>query len=125
MKFLDENKKPSNSLLTLVLALSLPIEKAKSMAKLLLSLGATSAQADLKCVTAFQSYVEKNAESLLQVLLDHDKTGSKSAIDHATFQDNWNTAQAPLQIAVRDRNIAVVMKLLENGAVPEIEFETW
>ena len=66
----------------MVLALSLPVEKAKEMVKTLLSLGATSAQADINGVTAFHRYAEENASELLELLWEMDKTGSRSAINH-------------------------------------------
>ncbi|KAK3937074.1 Ankycorbin [Diplogelasinospora grovesii] len=123
IKFLDQQKKPEAALLTLVLALALPVEKAKSMAKTLLNLGATSAQADLKGCTALYRYVEKNAESLLDTLLEMDKTGTKTAINHIVF--DYYSSKTPLDLAVSSGNLSLVLKLLDNGAMPQVDFETW
>jgi ankyrin repeat protein len=123
VKFLDSRREPLNALLTLVLALALPAEKAKSMAKTLLSLGATSAQADLTGITAFHRYVQEKAESLLETLWDLDKTGSKAAVNHIAFTNN--RADTPLQTAAKNGNLSLVLKLLDNGALAEIDFETW
>jgi hypothetical protein len=46
------------AILTLVLALALPIEKAIPMIETLLSLGVTSSQADTQAVTAFHRYIQ-------------------------------------------------------------------
>ncbi|KAK1754894.1 Ankycorbin [Echria macrotheca] len=124
VKFLNAQRNPQGSLLTLVLALALPIEKAKSMAKTLLSLGATCAQADVKGDTAFQSYVEANAKSLLRTLLESDKTGSKSAINHVMVPE-YGTIQTPLHVALRQGNLDLVLELLEHGAAAQVDFESW
>ncbi|KAK3329602.1 hypothetical protein B0H66DRAFT_31713 [Apodospora peruviana] len=124
VKFLDSSKKPNAALLTLVLALALPVEKAKSMVKTILSLGATSAQADLNGVTSFHRFVEENAESLLDTLWELDTAGTKSAVNHTVFT-NWGMSQTPLQISVKNGNLSLVLKLLENGAMSVIDFDSW
>jgi ankyrin repeat protein len=124
VKFMNSQKVPSGSLLTLVLALALPVEKAVSMTKTLLSLGATSAQADMNGATAFQHYVEQNADSLIKTLLEMDKTGSKNAINHVLATENGN-AKTPLQAAVRKGNLTMALQLLEHGAATEVGFESW
>ncbi|KAM7224255.1 hypothetical protein V8F06_000036 [Rhypophila decipiens] len=124
VKFLDESKQPHAALLTLVLALALPVEKAKSMVKVILSLGATCAQADMNGVTPFHKYVEKNVPSLLQVLLEEDATGAKAAVNHTAFS-KWGMSKTPLQVAIEEGNLEMVLKLIENGASTVIEFESW
>jgi ankyrin repeat protein len=113
-----------NALLTLMLALILPAEKAKEMAQTLLALGATSAQADINGFTAFHRYVEANAEALLESLWETDPAGAKTAINHMSFV-NSNTCETPLQLAAKNGNLALVLKLLEQGAVTHIDFESW
>ncbi|KAK3372503.1 hypothetical protein B0H63DRAFT_299088 [Podospora didyma] len=124
VKFMGADKKPSGALLNLVLALALPVDKAKEMAEALLDLGATSAQSDIKGVTAFHYYVEQNAESCLQTLFEQDKIGTKSAINHVAFPQ-YHTSRTPLGIAVQNGNISLALKLLENGAMPHVDFESW
>ena len=124
VKFLDESKKPHAALLTLVLAMALPVEKAKSMVKLILSLGATSAQADLNGVTVLHRFVSREAPSLLQVLFEEDATGAKSAVNHTAFS-RYGASKTPLQIAIDSGNLAIASKLLENGASTVIDFESW
>jgi len=121
---MNAQKTPSGSLLTLVLSLALPVEKAVSMTKTLLSLGATSAQADLNGVTAFQRCVEENAESLVRTLLEIDKTGSKTSINHVVAPQ-YLTPQTALQAAVRKGNLRLTLLLLEQGASTDVDFESW
>lgn len=85
VKDLNEEKQPTAAILTLVLSIKLPIEKAKSMVKTILSLGASSAQADMNGSTAFQRIVEENAAELVEVLLAFDEIGSKNSINHLSF----------------------------------------
>ncbi|KAL1880820.1 hypothetical protein VTK73DRAFT_4990 [Phialemonium thermophilum] len=115
----------SGALLTLVLALALPAEKARRMAETLLGLGATSAQADVMGFTAFHRYVENNVDSLLEVLWSQDKTGVKTAINHIAFTGYSSKAESPLSAALEKGNLGLILKLLDAGALPEVNFETW
>ncbi|KAK0733485.1 hypothetical protein B0T26DRAFT_669889 [Lasiosphaeria miniovina] len=124
VKFLDNEKRPSGALLTLVLALALPVEEAVEMAETLLSLGVSSAQADMNSITAFHRYAEQNAESLLDALVNIDTIGTKTAINHIAFPDSHNSS-TPLHAALRSGNLGVVLKLFDNGAVPQVDFESW
>ncbi|ROV99873.1 hypothetical protein VMCG_06284 [Cytospora schulzeri] len=124
VKFHDQDSKPTGAILTLVLSTKLPLEKAKSMASTILSLGATCAQADLKGFTAFQSFVDANATELIEVLLNLDKIGVKNSIDHITFSE-WNNMHWPLQKAIQMGDVRLILQLLDAGAVPHLEFETW
>jgi hypothetical protein len=70
--FHEHDKSPKGAILTLVLSLSLPLQKAKEMTKVLLSLGATSAQADTKQVTALH-YVSVREPVLLETMIQDDE----------------------------------------------------
>ncbi|KAF4337053.1 ankyrin repeat [Fusarium beomiforme] len=115
------------AILTLVLALTLPNDKAKSMANLLLRLGATSVQADSKGCTAFHRYVESGEVELIDTLLDNDKTGIKAAINHMVCDGSyWNAETiAPINTAVQNGDVALVLKLLTAGAAAHINFDSW
>ncbi|KAF9765246.1 hypothetical protein IL306_002530, partial [Fusarium sp. DS 682] len=115
------------AILTLVLALTLPNDKAKSMANLLLRLGATSAQADSKGCTAFHRYVESGEVGLIDTLLDNDKTGIKAAINHMVCDGSyWNAETiAPINTAVQHGDVVMVLKLLTAGAAAHINFDSW
>ncbi len=94
------------------------------MAKTLLSVGATSAQADMNGVTAFHSYVEANAETLLESMWETDPVGTKTAVNHIAFRD-WSSCQTALQVAIQNGNLPLVLKLLDRGAVAQVDFEAW
>ena len=123
VKFLGPNKEPTAALLTLVLALALPVDKARSMTETLLSLGATCAQADLHGVTAFQRFVENNASELLETLWEIDARGSSTAINHLAFPNHMTSS--PLPEAVTNGDARLVLRLLEAGAVAQVDFDTW
>ncbi|EFQ28840.1 hypothetical protein CGRA01v4_10283 [Colletotrichum graminicola] len=126
VKFLDSNKQPKAAILTLVLALSLPIEKAKSMALLLMKLGASSSQADMDGCTTFHRYVENGNREMIDTLWENDKVGLKTALNHMVFVDCRNPAAiAPIHTAIENGDSILVLKLLEAGANPQIEFDTW
>ncbi|KAL8370906.1 hypothetical protein RB595_000985 [Gaeumannomyces hyphopodioides] len=124
VKILGYDSKPVAALLTLVLALSLPVDQAKSMTKTLLALGATSAQADIKHMTCFHRYVDNGASDLVEALWDLDPVGTKTSINHLAWLDSWK-AISPLQSAIQNGDSRLVLKLLDAGAIPEIDFETW
>ncbi|KAM5381008.1 hypothetical protein ACJZ2D_003123 [Fusarium nematophilum] len=128
VKFINKNNNnDTGAILTLALALSLPKDKAKSMAKLLLKLGATSSQADSNGCTAFHRYIQSGQMDLIDTLLDTDKMGVKTAINHMVCGGSyWDPETiAPLHIAVEHGDTILVLKLLNGGAAAQIDFETW
>ncbi|KAI9664804.1 MAG: hypothetical protein M1821_006252 [Bathelium mastoideum] len=124
--FNEYDKSPRAAILTLVLALSLPYEKAKDMALTLLELGASSAQADMKQVTAFHYYVAKQSEAT-QILFERDMPAVRRAINHlAVGGSSWSAQIAsPLMTAIVQRDTISIIKLLEAGATAKIEFATF
>lgn len=118
------NKKPSAAILSLCLAVYLPLEKAQDMVRVLLEVGASSAQADLHGVTAFHRFTAKQTE-LLQTLFDNDPSGAKRALNHlACGGHSYNPSLTnPIQTAVDTKNSVTAAKLLEMGARPEIGFQ--
>ncbi|KAH6898608.1 hypothetical protein B0T10DRAFT_505216 [Thelonectria olida] len=127
VKFLNNQSSDTGAILTLTLALTLPREKAKSMAHLLLNLGATSSQGDSNGCTAFHRFVESGKLDLVDTLWDNDKTGVKSAINHLVFGGGyWNPESiGPLHTAVALGDPILVLKLLEGGASANVDFDTW
>lgn len=115
------------AILTLTLALALSLEQAKSMARLLLNLGAVSSQAEHNGTTAFQRYIESGRIDMIDTLLEYDKTGVKTAINHLIFVGySWNPeVLSPLHTAIEHGDPILILKLLEVGASAEVDFETW
>lgn len=125
VKLLNEyNKKPSAAILTLCLAIHLPLEKAQQMTRVLLDLGASAAQADLHGVTALHRFTPQQTE-LLQSLFDHDLPGAKRALNHLVCGGNNYQPHSinPLLTAIQSKNTATAFKLMELGARVEIGFQ--
>lgn len=108
------------AILTLVLALALPIEKATMMAETLISLGATSSQADAGGVTVFHRYLQKGSPAVIDKLWENDKMGLKAAINHVVVGGSHlhSTATTPLMTAIEREDPIFVMRLLEAGSGP-------
>ena len=118
------------AILTLVLAISLPLEKSREMVKLLLQLGATSAQADMNHVTALHYIVAEDNNDALDILLDHDRPAALSILSNIGFRTSgyyWggNDGDSPLTTAIDNGCQEMVSKLLGLGAKPTIAFDDW
>ncbi|KAI1456874.1 ankyrin [Annulohypoxylon moriforme] len=118
---------PNIAILTMVLALALPVEKALRMAETLLSLGATSSQADASSVTAFHRYIQSGPSQLVECLWDKDKIGLKAALNHVAITGSFYSSDVttPLSTAINKGDPILVLKLLEAGAKPQIDFDSW
>ncbi|EPE04776.1 ankyrin repeat protein [Ophiostoma piceae UAMH 11346] len=125
VKFINQSEySPTAAILTLALCLHLPTDKAKTMVTALLSLGSTCSQADLLGVTAFHNFASSARVDLLGLLAEIDKTGTAAAINHISFPAMYNTT-SPLMAAIYYGDINMVNKLLDSGAAPQIDFDTW
>ncbi|KAK8874319.1 ankyrin repeat protein [Apiospora arundinis] len=115
------------AILTLVLALALPAEKATKMAETLISLGATSSQAEAGGVTAFHRYVQQGSPAMVNKLWECDQMGLKAAINHVVVNgSHWNpNATTPLMTAIEREDPILVIRLLEAGSRPEVDFDAW
>ncbi|KAF2265301.1 ankyrin, partial [Lojkania enalia] len=120
------NKFPRGAILTLVLSLRLPLEKAKLMTRTLLDIGASSTQADTCQVTALH-YISVEQPELVETLLRFNEPIAKRAMNHLSVcGSSWNpSAQSPLMSATAKGNVLAALKLLDAGAEPSIEFKDW
>ncbi|KAL7946435.1 hypothetical protein V8C42DRAFT_344279 [Trichoderma barbatum] len=129
VKFLSTNmySNEAAAILTLTLALSLPSEKAKSMAQLLLKLGATCSQADADGCTVFHRYVNSGNVEMVDTLIENDPRGIQAAINHLFFAGyTWRPdIISPLQSALEKGDPILVLKVLNAGASIEVDFDTW
>ncbi|KAI0798951.1 ankyrin repeat-containing domain protein [Xylaria sp. FL0064] len=118
---------PNTAILTLILALALPIDKAIRMCETLLNLGATSSHADITGITAFHRFIKNNNMEVIDFLWENDKLGLKTAINHVAVSGNYwrSSATSPLMTAIDEGNPILVLKLLDAGAKPEIDFASW
>ncbi|VUC32512.1 unnamed protein product [Clonostachys rosea] len=128
VKFLDRYyNEQSAAILTLTLALALPSAKAKSMAQLLCTLGATSSQAEGNGTTAFHRYVASGQMDMVDTLLEADPSGVKRAINHFLIAGSkWSPVTiSALHTAIDQGDPILVLKLLNMGAQPTIKFDAW
>lgn len=126
VKLLDDySNAPKAAILTLVLALRLPLEKAKVMTKKLLQLGASPAQADLKSYTPLHYLASSAYMELLDVYVEQDQPAVKRVINHLAFSGYSFDAKghSALTIAIDAGDVIGAIKLLDGGAEPSIGFD--
>ncbi|KAH8690265.1 ankyrin repeat protein [Talaromyces proteolyticus] len=124
----DYDHTPRAAILTLVLALRLPIDQAKLMTEKLLQLGASPAQGDLKqktalhYVSAFEEYSE-----IWDIFVKHDRPAVQRALDcvSVTGYAYSPTIDSALTVAIKEKNVIGALKLLNSEAIPEIRFEDY
>ncbi|KAI5862660.1 ankyrin [Durotheca rogersii] len=119
---------PHVVILSMVLALALSVDKAIRMTETLLSLGATSSQADMYGVTAFHRFVHNGVPELIEKLWENDKIGVKAALNHLAVQGTYYSngpCASPLLSAIENGDAILVLKLLDAGAKPQIEYDSW
>lgn len=111
--------------MSILLALSLPEEKGKEVVKLLVKLGASSAQADVNHYTAFHFVVAQGREDILDILLSDDKPIALSVLDNVGSGKCGREGSTPLTTAINGKNQQLVKKLLELGARADTKFDDW
>lgn len=122
----DHNKSPRAAILPLVLALQLPPQKADEMTKVLISLGASPAQADVNNITALHYFAAKNA-ALFATMVLANRPGAERAVNHLHMSGSeYNpSAKSALQSAIEHGDLESIDALLELGAQPQIEFAVY
>lgn len=117
---------PKQAILSLVLAaIALPADTAQAVVRLLLELGATTSQADLKGRTVLQ-YFTRSPPELIDLLFEIDGPSARAALQHVSFDQSWSrTPVNPLILAIKSRDIEMVRKLLSHGASPTVAFDDW
>jgi ankyrin repeat protein len=124
--FNDRNKSARAAILPVVLALQLSPEKAKKMTELLVSLGASPAQADIEHVTALQ-YFTAHGGDILSTMIATNRPAAQRAVGHLSMSGYryGPDAKSVLHTAIQHKDVAAVDALMELGAKPEIEFATY
>jgi ankyrin repeat protein len=120
------SKSARAAIVPLVLALQLSPEKAKEMVKVLISLGASPAQADVGHVTALH-YFAAHGVDLLSAMISADRPAAQRAVDHMAMSENqYNpSVKSAIQSAIEHRDTASVDALLELGSKPQIDFAVY
>lgn len=121
--FHEHDKSARAAILTLVLAMQLPIAQAEIMTKVLIELGATCAQADMDQNTTLQ-YAIVEQPNIIQTLVHADQTGVSRAINHFSASGyKWSPViGSPLTTAITAGDSLTTLQLLGLGAKPEIDF---
>lgn len=121
VKLLDSySRSASGAILTLVLA-------GETAARTLLNLGASSAQADMKQISALHYNVAQRRIGVLKMMFELDGPAAKSALNHISV-DGWQhnpDVDSPLSAAIRTADGELVDKILGLGAKPTIELEDY
>jgi ankyrin repeat protein len=119
---------PRDAILSLVLALKLPLEKADKVVKILIANGARVSQANMDGCTAFQYFANHSVE-MLQLLSKYDKRNAKLVVNHVNFSGTSSsyspTYSSPIRVAIENRDVKMIQKLLDLGAEYEIDRDIW
>lgn len=115
---------PKAAILTLVLALELPLQQANQTVKTLLAHGATSTQADMNHISALHYAVNSGKTLIINTLENADPTAVSKACNLVTAKGYRSSpsVQAPILTAIRTRRKDVIDKLVGMGANIEISF---
>ncbi|KAL4756102.1 ankyrin repeat protein [Aspergillus foveolatus] len=121
------NNSPRAAILTLVLAMRLPLDAAKAMTEKLLQVGASPAQADINQKTALHYLAHYGRHELLDIYKQYDQPAVDRAINHLSTTGSYYSfsAVSPLTHAITAKDRTKVMKLLEMGAHPAISLEDY
>ncbi|KIX03942.1 uncharacterized protein Z518_07495 [Rhinocladiella mackenziei CBS 650.93] len=129
VKIMDQynRKNAKAAILTIILALELPLQQANEVIKNLLAHGATSTQADMNHVSALH-YAVSNAKALiLETLQTADSAAFTKAANFIAISGCWTSpnVDAPILSAIRTGNTGVVNSLVAMGAKTHIDFEVF
>ncbi|OJJ66542.1 hypothetical protein ASPBRDRAFT_200862 [Aspergillus brasiliensis CBS 101740] len=122
--------KPRAAILCLVLALRLPLEKSIAMTQKLLQLGALPTQADINSTTPLHYVVASDftdSSEILETYLLHNRSATMKAMNLlSSLSNSWNVkAHSALTLALSMRNDTAATKLIDAGATPHIDFQSF
>jgi len=122
----DYNKSSRAAIMPLVLALQLAKDKSKEMTTLLLSLGASPAQADIDHVTVLH-YFAAYGPALLKLMISIDRPAAQRAVNHLSMSGHkYNPgSQSALQTAIIHKDMDSVEALLKLGAKAKLDYSAY
>lgn len=120
-------RNPSHAIMTLVLAARLSDPSSYWVTHDLLAHRASSAQADVDRVSAFHYLVAKEKIGLLKACIEEDAAAAKGALNHLVIEDTyWRPkVETPLTTAIRTGDTELVNYLLDVGARPVIDLDSF
>lgn len=124
--FNDHDRSARAAILTLVLALQLPLAEAKEMVNTLTQLGASVAQADINQHTVLHTSVVHRPE-MLTTLHSADPTGFGRAISHLSASGPYYRLDisSSLMTAINARDSLTSLLLLTSGAKAAVDFSSY
>ena len=126
VKLVDSySRNPKTAILTLVLAAKATDSDLLNVTKTLLSLGASSAQADMNRISALHYIIATRCIPALEACFSLDQPAAKGALNHLIVSNlSYNTKTlTPLTTAISTGDESLVNMLLVLGAKPTIELE--
>jgi ankyrin repeat protein len=127
----SHDRTPESAILTLILALQLPLAESKHTINTLLSNGAMGTQADMKQISALHYAVSEAKPVILKTLQQRsDATALGKAMNFLVTNAGrygWydKSVDSPLLTSIRSRRAEVVESVLDWGAKPEISLEAY
>lgn len=129
VKIMDEynRKNAKAAILTLVLALQLPLQQANQMIKDLLAHGASGTQADMNHISALHYAVSNAKVLILRTMQAADPSAISKACNFVAVTGYWSqpNVKTPLITALHTGQMAVVEAIIKMGASTRIEFESF
>ncbi|KAL8927248.1 MAG: hypothetical protein Q9208_002424 [Pyrenodesmia sp. 3 TL-2023] len=128
IKVVDQySRNPQHAIMTLVLAARLSCPAAAQVTHELLAHGASSAQADIYRVSAFHYLTAKKKIDLLKICVEEDGAAVAGALNHLIVEDSYLRAQvaSPLITAIKSGDVDLVNYLLDVGAKPAIDLDSF
>ena len=123
-QFNSYNRNPEMAIMNLVLAAQLTEPTGSAVCKKLISLGASTAQADMDQISVIHYLVAMFKKEALAVSFDADLPAAKAALSHVIVTNpRYPKIDTPLTTAIRLENFELVTQLLDLGAPPVISFE--
>lgn len=129
VKVMDEydRKSAKAAILTIVLALELPLQEANQTVKTLLARGATPTQADMNYISALHYSINSTKSLIVDTLQAFDPVAVAKACNFVAVS-GWGsnpTVQVPILTAIRSGRMDLAQKLISMGAKMEIDFGTF
>ncbi|EXJ54315.1 hypothetical protein A1O7_09653 [Cladophialophora yegresii CBS 114405] len=129
IKIVDEynRKRAKAAILTMTLALELPLQQANETVRVLLERGATHAQADMNHISALNYAVNSAKTLILETMHSADPSHFASACNFIAISGYFDTAKVntPLLTAIRTGKPEIVDNLVRWGAKTHIDFESY
>ncbi|ETI20598.1 hypothetical protein G647_08636 [Cladophialophora carrionii CBS 160.54] len=129
VKIADEynRKQAKAAILSITLALELPLQQANETVRALLGHGATFVQADMKHISALNYAVNSAKTLILETMRSSDPSHFSSACNFIAISGWLDTAKVntPLLTGIRTGKPEVVDNLVRWGAKTHIDFESY